>query len=236
VLEVLQFGPAGWGDELARGAGMTLLVALLSFALGNLIGLAGALAAISRIKPLAFLITAYINVMRGVPELLVIYLLLFTGGEVFLAIGRVLGAEGGGNADAFIAGVLSLGVIAGAYTTEVLRGALLAIPKGQHEAAVAFGMSRGTILRRVTVPQLIRFALPGLGNVWQVVLKDTALISVTSLAELMRVSHLGATDTHRPFLFYAVAIAVYLLLTAISGAAFSRAERRSRRGLRASSA
>jgi octopine/nopaline transport system permease protein len=232
VLELLQFGAAGWGDELARGAAMTLLVALCGFALGNVVGVAGALAQASRLRPLVIVVAVYTTIVRGVPELLVIYLLFFGGGELLLRIGEALGIGGDVGADALLAGTISIGVIAGAYSTEVFRGALAAIPRGQIEAAHAFGMSRAAAFRLIRLPQLLRFALPGMGNVWQNVLKDTALISVMSLAELMRVTHLGAGSTHRPFLFYGIAIALYLAMTALSNGLFDRAEARFNRGVR----
>lgn len=232
MLELLQFGPAGWGDELARGAGMTLLVALFGFAIGNAIGVAGALGGLSRFAALRRLVAAYTTVVRGVPELLIIYLLFFGGGELLMSVARVFGFGGDFSADALLAGILSIAIIAGAYSTEVFRGALAAIPRGQIEAAQAFGMSRGAAFRLIKLPQLMRFALPGLGNVWQNVLKDTALISVTSLAELMRVTHLGAGSTHRPFVFYTMAILLYLGMTAVSNGLFDRAEGRFSRGVR----
>jgi octopine/nopaline transport system permease protein len=232
VLELLQFGAGGWGDELALGAGMTLLVACCGFALGNVIGTVGALGAQSSRSVVRAIVAVYTTCVRGVPELLIIYLLFFGGADLLLMVARVFGFGGNIGADALLAGICSIGIIAGAYSTEVLRGAMAAIPKGQTEAALAFGMSRGTAFRLVRLPQLMRFALPGLGNVWQNVLKDTALISVTSLAELMRVTHLGAGSTHRPFLFYGLAIAIYLALTALSNGAFDRAEARFKRGVR----
>jgi octopine/nopaline transport system permease protein len=232
VLELLQFGAQGWGDELIRGAAMTLLVALCGFALGNVIGVIGALGMLSKLAPVRMFVTAYTTIVRGVPELLVIYLLFFGGGEMLMRLAEIFGFADSPSADALLAGILSVAVIAGAYSTEVIRGALAAIPRGQIEAAQAFGMSAWAVFHLVRLPQLMRFALPGLGNVWQNVLKDTALISVTSLAELMRVTHLGAGSTHRPFLFYGIAIALYLGMTAMSNELFDRAESRFDRGVR----
>ena len=232
MLELLQFGPDGWGDELVRGAGMTLLVGLGGFALGNAIGILGALGMLSRILALRVFITAYTTAVRGVPELLIIYLLFFGGSEALMRLAGIFGLAGNMSADALLAGVLSIAIITGAYSTEVIRGALAAIPAGQLEAGQAFGMSPATAFRLIRLPQLMRFALPGLGNLWQNVLKDTALISVISLAELMRVTHLGAGSTHRPFLFYGMAIALYLGLTALSNGVFDQAERRFNRGVR----
>jgi len=170
--------------------------------------------------------------VRGVPELLVIYLLLFGGSGMIMAVAGVFGYSGYVELNAFSIGVAAVGLISGAYSTEVIRGAVKAVPYGQIEAARACGMGRWRILRRVLVPQTLRFALPGLGNVWQLTLKDTALISVTALAEIMRVAHIAAGSTRQSFLFYSVAALLYLALTTVSTTAFQRAERYASRGVR----
>ncbi|PSJ60165.1 ABC transporter permease subunit [Pseudaminobacter soli (ex Li et al. 2025)] len=131
-----------------------------------------------------------------------------------------------GSADAFAAGVSAVVLIAAAYSAEVFRGAYQAIPAGQIDAARAFGMSRSTMSRHVTFPQMLRHALPSLANIWQLVIKDTALISVTGLVELMRTTDVAAGSTRNPFLFYSVAIMIFLVFTGISNMAFESAERR----------
>lgn len=128
--------------------------------------------------------------------------------------------------------MVALGVISGAYQAEVYRGAYLAIHRGEIEAARAFGMSGMTMLLQVVLPQVLRYAIPGLGNVWQLVLKDSALVSVIGLVELMREAQVGAGSTREPFVFFCTAGALYLLIAAASGALFRRVERHSRRGLR----
>jgi octopine/nopaline transport system permease protein len=136
---------------------------------------------------------------------------------------------------AFAIGTVAIGLVSGAYSTEVIRGAVLAVPRGEIEAARAFGMGRALLFRRIMVPQVARFALPGLGNVWQLTLKDTALISVTGLVEIMRQAHIAAGSTRQPFTFYAVAAVLYLVLTTFSNYGFQRAEKWASRGVKRAS-
>lgn len=232
MLELLSLGDAGWGDELLRGALMTVAVSVCAFLLGQVFGAVGALAKLSGRRPLAAVADVYTTVIRGIPELLVIYLLFFGSSNAVMSVARIFGYTGYLEINAFLVGVLAVGLIAGAYSTEVIRGAIMAVPHGQIEAGRAMGMRPGMVFFRILVPQTLRFALPGLGNVWQLTLKDTALISVTALAELMRVSNLAAGSTRNPFLFYAAAAVLYLLMTSVSTYAFDRAERHANRGVR----
>lgn len=232
MLDLLAFGPAGWGDEMLLGAAMTVAVASSAFLTGVVFGALGAAAKLSDNRWLAGAAETYTTVVRGVPELLVIYLLFFGGGGAATAIGQLFGYDGFIELNAFTVGVLAVGLISGAYSTEVIRGAARTVPKGQIEAARACGMSRWLILRRVLAPLTLRYALPGLGNVWQLTLKDTALISVTALAETMRMANVAANSTRQPFLFYVTAMLLYLALSTGSSLLFERAERRSLRGER----
>nr|WP_298100145.1 ABC transporter permease subunit [uncultured Shinella sp.] len=224
-LELLAFGATGWGDEIARGTAMTLLIAVLGFVGGLVIGLPIALARLSDILPLRVFATIYVTVLRGVPELLVIYLLFFGGGHFYRQIAEAFGYSGNVSADAFSAGISAIVLVSAAYSAEVLRGALRAIPRGQIEAAQAYGMRPWTILVQVKLPQMLRYALPSLANIWQMVLKDTALVSVTGLVELMRTIDVAAGSTRNPFLFYLVAIALFLAITTASNRLFELWER-----------
>ena len=232
MLDLLTSGLHGWGPQLLSGTAMTVAVALSSFLLGLAFGAAGAAAKLSDSLVLRGLAELYTTAVRGVPELLVIYLLFFGGSGMIMAVAGIFGYSGYVELNAFSIGVAAVGLISGAYSTEVIRGAVKSVPYGQIEAARACGMGRWRILRRVLVPQTLRFALPGLGNVWQLTLKDTALVSVTALAELMRVTHLAAGATRQPFLFYSTAAVLYLMLTTVSTALFNRAEISANRGVR----
>ena len=231
-LGLLALGDAGWGDEMLRGAAITVAVAVLSYALGVFIGVGGAAAKLSHSLPLRGLAEGYTTVVRGVPELLVIYLLFFGSSGAVMWVARLFGYTGYIELNNFTVGVLAVGIISGAYSTEVIRGAILAIPRGQIEAGRAVGMSSFLIFRRIMLPQLLRLALPGLGNVWQLTLKDTALISVTGLAELMRMASVASGSTRQPFVFYLTAAVLYLVMTTFSNAAFQQAERHFSRGVR----
>jgi octopine/nopaline transport system permease protein len=231
-MELLSFGDAGWGDEMLRAALMTLAVSLASMAVGLVSGTLGAAAKLSEIPPLRWLAEGYTTIARGVPELLIIYLLFFGGSGAVMFVARLFGYQGYIELNAFTIGTTAIGAISGAYSTEVIRGAVLAVPPGQIEAAKAIGMQRALMFRRILFPQVARYALPGLGNVWQITLKDTALISVTALVEIMRQAHIAAGSTRQPFTFYLVAAVLYLVLTTFSNYGFQRAEGWASRGVR----
>jgi len=211
---------------LLAAVGMTLAVTLAAMAIGLVLGGLVAWAKLSSRRPVRALGTAYTTVFRGVPELLVIYFIYFGGSNAVTAIGSAFGVQGFLGLPAFLAGALAVGVISGAYQAEVYRGAFQSVARGEIEAARAIGMPASLRFRRIVGPQILRFALPGLGNVWQLSLKDSALISVTGLAELMRTSEVGARSTHQFFAFYIVGGGLYLVVTAFSGSAFGSAERR----------
>ncbi len=231
ILELLGFGSTGWGALLLVAAGVTLAVTAAALLIGAVLGAIVAAAKLSGNRPLVFLGSVYTTVFRGVPELLIIYLIYFGGSTAVTAIGRAMGYEGFLGLPSFAAGALAVGIISGSYQAEVFRGAYLAVAKGELEAASAIGMSRSLRFRRIIMPQVLRYALPGIGNVWQLSLKDSALISVTGLAELMRTSQVAAGSTRQYFLFFIVGGALYLILTSLSDQVFDRAERRANRSM-----
>lgn len=232
-LGVLGWGDAGWGDEFARATLMTIAVASCAFLLGLLFGVGFAACKLSGSRLLRLIGDVYTTVLRGVPELLVIYLVFFGGGTLLRRIANGLfGYDGYIDLPVFAIGTLCIGLSAGAYSTEVIRGAVLAVPKGQLEAAHAIGMNGWLRFWRVLVPQAARHALPGLGNIWQFSLKDTSLISIVGLVEVMRTAHLGAGSLKQPFTFYITAFLIFLVLAIISQRAFVFAEARANRGVR----
>lgn len=231
TLELLSFGEKGWGALLLLAALTTLCVTAVALAIGAVFGAIVASAKLSNNVIFKALGNAYTTIFRGVPELLIIYLIYFGGSSAVTAIGKSLGYEGFLGMPSFIAGALAVGIISGAYQAEVYRGAYLAIHKGELEAAEAIGMHHGMRLRRIIMPQVLRFAIPGLGNVWQLSLKDSALISVTGLAELMRTSQVAANSTRQYFLFFIVGGCLYLILTSLSDRVFNGAERRANRSM-----
>ena len=231
TLQLLGFGSTGWGALLLVATLMTLAVTAVALAIGAVFGALIAAAKLSGNMTLVVLGNAYTTIFRGVPELLIIYLIYFGGSTAVTAIGKSLGYEGFLGLPSFAAGALAVGIISGAYQAEVYRGAYLAISKGELEAASAIGMHRGLRFRRIVMPQVLRFAIPGIGNVWQLSLKDSALISVTGLAELMRTSQVAAGSTRQYFLFFIVGGCLYLILTSLSDRVFNGAERRANRSM-----
>jgi octopine/nopaline transport system permease protein len=232
VFELLGFGEKGWGLALIEGALMTLAVSLVGLLIGAALGSLVAWSKLSGRFVVGGIGNAYAAVFRGVPELLVVYFVYFGSSALLTALGNLAGFEGFLGVPAFAAGALAVGAISGAYQAEVFRGAYLAIARGELEAAKSVGMSRWLMFRRIITPQVLRFALPGLGNLWQVALKDSSLISVTGLTELMRTSQVGAGSTRQPFAFYLAGGVLYLVLTTFSNRVFDAAEVRATRGLR----
>jgi polar amino acid transport system permease protein len=215
-----------WTHELALGAAMTVGLALATLPFGLALGLAAALAKDSKSAVLRALGEAYTTVFRGLPELLTL-LLIYYGAQILIQnMGFSISIS------PFAAGLIALSLVFGAYSSEVLLAALRGVERGQIEAARSFGMSPGLVFRRVKAPQTLRLALPGLGNNWLVLLKDTSLVSVIALDDLLRMSFIAAQSTRRPFVFYAVACAIYLAMTAVSTLLISRAERAAARGWR----
>ncbi len=215
----------GYGPSLLQGALLTLSVAAGALVIALALGLLGAVAKLSR-SPLARGIAqAYTTVIRAVPDL-VLMLLVFYGGQMLVnRVGEALGA-GYVDIDPFVAGVGTIGFVFGAYITEVLRGAILAVPAGQREAALACGFSRWQVLWRIVGPQALRHALPGLSNNWLVMIKATAIVSVIGLSDLMSRAGQAAGATREPFLFYGAVALTYLAFTSLSEAGFAWLGRR----------
>ncbi len=208
---------------------MTIKLALSALSLGLVLGLLGALAKTSPYKPLRWLGGSYSTLVRGVPELLWVFLIYFGTVGLMHAIGEMLGRPNL-ELSAFAAGTIALGICFGSYATEVFRGAILAIPKGHREAGLALGMSKARIFWRLILPQMWRIALPGLGNLFMILMKDTALVSVIGLEEIMRRSQIAVTSSKEPFLFYMVAAFIYLGLTILAMIGMYFLEKRASRG------
>jgi octopine/nopaline transport system permease protein len=231
--ELMGFGPRGWGGLMLQAAAMTVAVSSCGFLLGSVFGVLAAWAKIAGGRAARGVADGYTTVIRGIPELLVIYLVFFGGAAALSWINRELfGGQGFISLPGFVAGAIAVGVCNGAYQAEVFRGAYLAIAKGEIEAARAVGMPRWTMFRRIVGPQALRHAVPGLGNCWQLCLKESALISVTGLVELLRQSFIGGRSTRDFFSFLLTGAALYLVITTVSGWLFNRLERHATRGVR----
>jgi arginine/ornithine transport system permease protein len=216
----------GYGPALLDGTILTIEAALVSLAVAVILGILAALGRLSGIRALDVPAFAYTTIIRGIPDL-VLMLLIFFGGQMLVnQLAPMVGYEDYIDINPFIAGVLTLGFIYGAYMAETFRGAILAVPAGQIEAARAFGMRGSRVFRRIVLPQMIRHALPGFGNNWLVMLKATALLSIIGLDDMVRKAALAAGATREPFTFYFAVALIYLLLTTVSIIVLQWAERR----------
>jgi polar amino acid transport system permease protein len=229
--EILSFGPTGYGDQLLWGAAMSVSIAVLAYALGLLIGISGALSKLYGSSLTRSITQGYTTLVRAVPELILILILYYAGTATLNQLLEALGF-GAVAINGFVAAVLVLGFVQGAYSTEVLRAAIMAIPIGQIEAAKAYGMSPWLIFRRITLPAMLPFAIPGLANLWLIVTKDTALIAVVGYTELALATRQAAGNTKMYFTFFIAAGLIYLLITLVSQKGFALLERRVRRGQR----
>ena len=216
-----------------EGLKVTLMVGLATIPVALLLGLVGAWGKLANNRFANLVAGTYTTVVRGVPELVLI-LLVYYGGTIILqrAVSCFTGSPATIDIDPFLTGTLTLGFIYGAFATEVFRGAYLAVDRGQIEAAQAFGMRPSLALRRIILPQMWRFALPGLGNLWLVLIKATSLMSVIQLPELMRMTDVAARAVRLPFTFYFGASLIYLTITIVSILVLKRAETWANRGIR----
>ena len=206
----------GYGPAIMEGTLLTLEVSLVSLVISMSLGIFGALAKLSDIKLLKWVAQLYTTIIRGIPDL-VLMLLVFFGGQMLVnQVAVATGYEDYIDINPFIAGVATIGFIFGAYMTETFRGAILAVHKGQLEAGSAYGMSSFMVFRRITLPQMVRHALPGFGNNWLVLIKTTALVSIIGLDDMVRKATLAAGATRKPFTFYVVVAINYLLITTVS--------------------
>jgi arginine/ornithine transport system permease protein len=214
----------GYGPIILQGFWVTIKVSLLSLLISLFLGNIGAIFKLSKFRILKSLAQVYTTVIRGVPDL-VMMLIIYFGGQVLVNnLASYFGYDGYIDINPFIAGVLTIGFIFGAYMTETIRGGILAVSKGQLEAAYSFGMTRIQVFFRVLLPQMIRHALPGFGNIWLIMIKSTALVSVIGLDDVVRKSALAAGATREPFTFYMLAALLYLVITALSNFGLKRLE------------
>ncbi|GAB2183819.1 ABC transporter permease [Roseibium sp. LAB1] len=229
-LDLLALSPPGWGGVLLAGFAASLQLAVGGFGLGLLIGIGGAFGKLYGGPILRDLLEVYTTVIRAVPELVLILLLYYAGTD---AVNSLLMLVGLPRVDisGLAAGIFVIGVVQGAYSTEVLRGAIKAVPPGQIEAARAYGMSPFKTLRRITLPAMLPYAIPGLSNLWLIATKDTALLAVVGFSELTLVTRQAAGSTKAYMLFYCAAGVLYLTLTLVSNRVIAHIEKRARRGI-----
>jgi polar amino acid transport system permease protein len=219
---LLSFGPDGWLDNIMAGVALTVTLALATLPFGLLIGFFVALAKQSEEQSLRLAGNVYTTIFRGLPELLTLFLVYF---GVAVPLISVLAPNASEQLASFLGGMFALAVVFSSYASEVFLAAFRAIPRGQYEGGYAVGLPHSKTMRLVILPQLVRIALPGLSNLWLILLKDTALVSAIGLADIMRQAHIASRVTKQALLFYGVACLLYLVLAIISSIAIHRIER-----------
>lgn len=229
-LSLLSFGPDGWGYALLSGAWVTISIALATLPFGLLLGLLIALAKRSRWAALRAFATLYTTVFRGVPELLTLFIIYFGIQILLQKLWVFAGFAGRLEMSPFVAGMIALGIVLSAFSAEVWLGALNGIQKGQREAASALGLTKLQAFRLIVFPQLIRIALPGIGNNWMVLLKETSLVSVITLQDTMFIASRANVVTKEPFLFFGIAALIYLFFSGLSAWGIHRLEAITNRG------
>jgi polar amino acid transport system permease protein len=231
LISLLAWGPNGWGDELAMGALVTVGLSIATLPGGIVLGFFLALAKQSRDPLVRLSSQIYTTLFRSMPDLLTLFVVYYGAQFAFSAISNAVFGVGL-NFSPFVAGMIALGVVLASYVSEVFLSAFRAIPHGQYEAADAMGLHRWQTLRLIILPQLIRLALPGLSNLWLGLMKDTALVSVISLNDLLRQTQIAVSSTKQPFFFYLVACLVYLVFSLISSVGIHRIDAWATRGTR----
>lgn len=229
LFELLSFGDKGYGDEMFWGAVKSVEIALFGYAFGLVLGLMGAVGKLSGGKFLKSLLEIYTTVVRAVPELVLILLLYYAGTDSINVALKLVGHDPI-EVNGLVAAVFVLGFVQGAYSTEVLRAAIQAVPTGQIEAAKAYGMSSFGQFRRIVLPAMLPNAIPGLANLWLNITKDSALISVVGFTELALATRQAAGVSKQYFVLYVVAQAIYLTISLSSTYLFIWLERHVRRG------
>jgi polar amino acid transport system permease protein len=222
---LLSWGPEGWLDDIAHGVFITVSLAFATLPLGLLAGFFIALAKESSEPTLRLAGNIYTTIFRGLPELLTLFLVYYGAQIGFQSLIKLFQPDAAVDVNSFIAGMVALGVVLSSYASEVFLSAFKAIPRGQYEGGYSIGLSKGQTMRLVVLPQLIRIALPGLANLWLVLLLNTALVSAIGLSDILRQAGIAARVTREPFLFFGLAALLYLALAVVSSYGIKTIER-----------
>jgi len=225
VWTLLSWGPAGWLDDIWDGVQVTVLLALATFPIGLFLGFFIAIAKQSSEPSMRLAGNIYTTIFRGLPELVTLFIVYFGAQIVLQNIVHLLYADATVEINSFVSGMIALGFVSSSYSSEVFLSAFRAIPRGQYEGGYAIGLTKGQTTRLVVLPQLIRIALPGLANLWLILLKDTALVSAVGLPDILRQVGIASRVTKHAFLFYGVASLIYLLLAIVSSFGIHAIER-----------
>jgi len=221
----------GYLPLILKGALLTVEVAVLSLLIAILLGLIGAAAKLSGSRLAKSIAAVYTTVIRGVPDLVLMTLVFFGGQMLVNEIGDRLGWDYV-DVSPFVAGVLTIGFIFGAYLTETFRGGIMAVSRGEIEAGHAYGMTSIQVFLRITLPAMVRHALPGFSNNWLVLAKTTALVSVIGLHDMVFNAGQAGGATRQPFTFYLLVAILFLVITGVSDIGLRWVERRYSVGVR----
>lgn len=225
VWTLLSWGPDGWSDNIFKGILVTIALAVATLPVGLAIGFLIALAKQSKEPSLRLAGNLYTTIFRGLPELLTLFLVFFGAQIALQKLVQLFDPTGTVEVNAFVSGMIALGVVFSSYASEVFLSAFRAIPHGQYEGGYAVGLNKNQTMRLVILPQLIRVALPGLANLWLILLKDTALVSAIGLNDILREAGVAARVTKHAFLFFGYAALIYLVLAIISSFGINAIER-----------
>lgn len=229
-LTLISFGENGWGDQIASGVLITISLALVSLPIGLVLGFLLALAKNSNEKSLLVAANIYTTIFRGLPELLTLFLVYY-GAQISIQVAaKLILPDISININSFVAGVVALSLVFSSYASEAFLSAFRGIPQGQYEGGSALGLSSWKVMSLIILPQLIRLSLPALSNLWLVLLKDTALVSVIGLEDTIRWTGIAARVSKEPFFFFSIACAIYLVLSIISSYGLHRIDLWSKRG------
>lgn len=228
-LALLSFGPNGWGDEIASGIWITVSLGLATLPFGLMFGFLLAMGINAKEPTVRNSAKIFTTIFRGLPELLTLFIVYY-GGQILinLLFQKVFGIQV--EVNSFVAGMIALSFVFASYSSEVFLSAFKGINQGQYEGSYALGLSWYKTMRLVILPQLIKLALPGLSNLWLILLKETSLVSVIGLADTMRQTGLAARNTKEAFMFFSLACIIYLVLTFLSSIGLEKIEKRVRRG------
>ena len=229
-LTLISFGENGWGDQIASGVLITIGLALVSLPIGLVLGFLLALAKNSNEKSLIIASNIYTTIFRGLPELLTLFLVYYGAQISIQVVAKLIFPDVSIDINSFVAGVVALSLVFSSYASEAFLSAFRGIPQGQYEGGSALGLSRWKVMYLIILPQLIRLSLPALSNLWLVLLKDTALVSVIGLEDTIRWTGIAARVTKEPFFFFSIACAIYLVLSIISSYGLHRIDLWAKRG------